>query len=103
MAQEATLDLLGDPTRRRILELLHRRPRAVGDLAAALPVSRPAVSKHLQLMKKAGLVAVDVAGTRHIYRVRPEGFAPVVAYWGRYWDDVLSAFKSRADGEGEER
>ena len=102
MQQDTTLDLLGDPTRRRILELLREQPRPVGDLASVLPVSRPAVSKHLRLMKEAGLVAADVAGTRHIYRVRPEAFAPVVAYWGRFWDDVLSAFKDHANREGEQ-
>jgi DNA-binding transcriptional ArsR family regulator len=102
MQHDTTLDLLGDATRRRILELLREQPRPVGDLAAVLPVSRPAVSKHLRLMKEAGLVTADVAGTRRIYRVRPEGFAPVVAYWDRFWDDVLSAFKSRADAEGEQ-
>ena len=101
MSRESTLDLLGDATRRRILDLLREQPRSVGAVAERLPVSRPAVSKHLRLLKDAGLVAVEVAGTRRIYRVEPEGFAPVVEYWGRFWDDVLAAFKEYAESEGE--
>ena len=95
------LDVLGDPTRRRILELLRERPRAVVDLAARLPVSRPAVSRHLRLLKEAGLVSDLAEGTRRIYRVRPEGFGPVIAYWDRFWSDALGAFQTFAEAEQE--
>jgi DNA-binding transcriptional ArsR family regulator len=91
------LDLLGDATRRRILEMLQERPRPVGALASQLPVSRPAVSKHLRVMKEAGLVADEVAGTRRIYRIRPEGFRPIAAYWDRFWTGALDSFNAHAE------
>lgn len=91
------LDLVGDPTRRRILEMLRARPRPVGELAAELPVSRPAVSKHLRLMLQAGLVEVHQNGTRRIYRTRPEGFAEIVRYWDAFWSGALSDFKDYAE------
>ena len=92
-----TLDVLGDPTRRRILELVRERPQPVIEIAERLPVSRPAVSRHLRLLKQAGLVDDRAEGTRRIYRIRPEGFAPVVAYWDRFWGDALTAFKTHAE------
>lgn len=91
------LDLVGDGTRRTILELLRERPRAVGEIADELPVSRPAVSKHLKLMLDAGLVEATQTGTRRIYRIRPAGFAEIVRYWERFWTDVLGAFKDHAE------
>lgn len=91
------LDLVGDPTRRRILELLRSRPRPVGELADELPVSRPAVSKHLRLMLDAGLVEARQLGTRRIYRTRPSGFAEIVRYWEAFWDEALDGFKRHAE------
>lgn len=91
------LDLVGDTTRRNILELLREMPRPVGDIAAALPVSRPAVSKHLRLMLEAGLVEVTQDGTRRFYRIRPEGFAEIVRYWDRFWTGALTEFKTYAE------
>ena len=92
--------MVGDSTRRQILELVRARPRAVGEIAAELPVSRPAVSKHLRLMREAGLVDVDQRGTRRIYRIRPDGFAEIVRYWDRFWSEALAEFKSYAERGG---
>ena len=94
------LDLVGDSTRREILELLRDSPQAVGDIAGRLPVSRPAVSKHLRLMLEAGLVDVEQQGTRRIYRIRPEGFAEIVRYWDRFWTGALEQFKAHAERGG---
>lgn len=95
------LDVLGDPTRRQILELLRDRPRPVGEVADELPVSRPAVSRHLRLLKEAGLVADEAEGTRRIYRLRPEGFEGVVAYWDQFWGQALAALKQHIEAGGE--
>jgi DNA-binding transcriptional ArsR family regulator/uncharacterized protein YndB with AHSA1/START domain len=92
------LDLLGDATRRRILELLRGNPSSVAAIAGALPVSRPAVSKHLRMLKEAGLVTDRAEGTRRIYRLRPEGFRSVVAYWDGFWDETLTRFKEHVEG-----
>ena len=91
------LDLVGDGTRRTILEMLRDEPRSVGEIAAELPVSRPAVSKHLRLMLEAGLVGVTQIGTRRIYRIRPEGFAEIVTYWDSFWSHALGQFKDYAE------
>jgi len=96
-ASDTVLDMMGDATRRQILELIRETPRAVGEIAALLPVSRPAVSKHLRLMREAGLVDVDVQGTRRIYRIRPQGFAAIVSYWDGFWSAALNEFKSYAE------
>ncbi len=93
----AQLDALGDPTRRAIFELLARAPAAVGEVAEALPVSRPAVSQHLKVLKEAGLVSVRRDGTRNIYAADPSGLALLRASVERYWRDALAAFKARAD------
>jgi DNA-binding transcriptional ArsR family regulator len=98
-------DAMGDPTRRQVLELLRDGERAVVELAAELPVSRPAVSQHLRVLKGAGLVTERREGTRHLYRVDPEGLAILRTYLERMWDDSLAAFKAAAehDGEGADR
>jgi DNA-binding transcriptional ArsR family regulator len=83
---------LGDPTRRAIVELLVDRPRAVGELAGELPVSRPAVSQHLKVLKDAGLVVDEPAGTRRIYRIDPDGLAPLRADLERFWGKALDAY-----------
>ena len=104
-ATARVFDAMGDPTRRQVLELLRDGERAVVDLAAALPVSRPAVSQHLRVLKEAGLVTERRDGTRHLYRVDPEGLAILRTYPERMWDDSLAAFKATAeqDGEGADR
>ena len=84
---------LGDPTRRAILGYLAERPRPVGELAGELPVSRPAVSQHLKILKEAGLVLDERAGTRRIYRLNPEGLATLRAQLDRYWTQALAYFK----------
>jgi DNA-binding transcriptional ArsR family regulator len=93
------MDALGDPTRRAVFERLRSGPRAVGEIAAELPVSRPAVSQHLRVLKGAGLVTERKQGTRHLYRVDPEGLAQVRAWVEGFWDDALAAFKEAAEAE----
>jgi len=84
---------LADPTRRTILELVIARPRAVGELAAQLPVTRPAVSQHLKLLKSAGLVLDHAEGTRRIYRVDRTGLAELRTQLDRFWNQALANFK----------
>ncbi|MFG3701379.1 ArsR/SmtB family transcription factor [Micromonospora sp. NPDC047620] len=91
------LGLLGDPTRRAIFELLARRPRSVGELAQQLPISRPAVSQHLRVLKDGGLVVDHAAGTRRIYHLNPDGLAAMRAYLDRVWDETLTAFQKAAE------
>jgi len=93
------LGLLGDPTRRAIFELLARRPSSVGELADQLPVSRPAVSQHLKLLKEGGLVVDRAEGTRLVYQLNPAGVAALRAYLDRVWDDALTAFQKLAEQE----
>ena len=97
--EAAVLDALGDPTRRAVLELLRRRERAVGDIAGRLPVSRPAVSQHLRVLKHAGLVRDRQDGTRRLYRVEPRGLEALRGYLERYWDQALAAFADAAERE----
>jgi DNA-binding transcriptional ArsR family regulator len=91
------LDALGDPTRRSIFERLGEGPRAVGELARELPVSRPAVSQHLKVLKEAGLVSGERHGTRRIYRVDTDGVAALRAYLDELWTRALDDFKSMAE------
>jgi DNA-binding transcriptional ArsR family regulator/uncharacterized protein YndB with AHSA1/START domain len=93
----SALDALGDATRRAIFESLRDGPRAVGELAATLPVSRPAVSQHLRVLREAGLVVGDQAGTRRLYRLAPDGLADVQAYLSTFWDVALAGFKVAAE------
>jgi DNA-binding transcriptional ArsR family regulator len=88
---------LGDPTRRAIFERLADRPRAVGELASELPVSRPAVSQHLKVLKDARLVADEQAGTRRIYRVDPDGLRALRGYLDHFWDQALAGFKTAVE------
>lgn len=94
---DAGFGLLGDPTRRAIFELLARRPRSVTELADELPVSRPAVSQHLRVLKEGGLVIDRAEGTRRVYRINPNGVAALRAYLDRIWDDALTAFQKAAE------
>ena len=84
---------LADPTRRLIFELVAARPRAVGEIARELPVSRPAVSQHLKLLKTARLVLDEAQGTRRIYRVDPVGLGELRAQLDRFWTQALANFK----------
>jgi DNA-binding transcriptional ArsR family regulator len=97
------LAALGDPTRRAIFERLAERPQAVGELARELPVSRPAVSQHLKVLKQAGLVVDRPAGNRRIYQLDPEGVGALRAYLDQHWNLSLRAFKAVVEGEGEAR
>lgn len=88
---------LGDPNRRRIVELLADRPRSVGELAEAMPISRPAVSRHLRLLKGAGLVVEAPAGARRIYRLHDEGVAAVESFLRDMWGEATSRFRLAAE------
>lgn len=101
-AYEATgLGLLGDPTRRAIFEVLARRPCSVSELAAQLPISRPAVSQHLRLLKDGGLVVSRPEGTRRVYQLNPDGVTALRAYLDRVWEDALTAFQKAAEAASE--
>jgi DNA-binding transcriptional ArsR family regulator len=93
------LDALGDPTRRQIFEALRAGPRSVGELASGLPVSRPAVSQHLRVLKDAGLVVDRRDGTRRLYRVDPAGLAGIRTYFDSFWDEALERFAAEARKE----
>jgi DNA-binding transcriptional ArsR family regulator len=90
---------LADPTRRRVFERLAKKSLSVGDLAAGLPVSRPAVSQHLKVLKEAGLVMDQPDGTRRVYRVDPRGIEAMKNYLDRFWDRALAAFKAAVEKE----
>jgi DNA-binding transcriptional ArsR family regulator len=93
---------LSDPTRREIFERVADRPRAVGELADELPVSRPAVSQHLKVLKDAGLVFDRPVGTRRIYQLDPDGVGALRAYLDHFWNRSLTAFKSVVEQKHEE-
>ena len=93
---------LGDPTRRAIVERLAERPRAVGELARELPISRPAVSQHLRVLKEARLVTERAEGTRRIYRVDPIGVGVLRADLERFWNRALAAYKAIVEQPNEE-
>lgn len=94
---------LGDPTRRAIFERLADRPRAVGELASELPVSRPAVSQHLKVLKDARLAVDRRAGTRRIYEVDPDGLGALRAYLDHFWDQALAGYKKAVEQHMKER
>jgi DNA-binding transcriptional ArsR family regulator len=93
---------LGDPTRRAIFERLADRPRAVGELAGGLPVSRPAVSQHLKVLKDAGLVFDRRVGNRRIYQLDPDGVGALRAQLDRFWNRALAAYKEAVEQRSEE-
>ena len=99
---EGGLAALGDPTRRAIFEHLAERPRAVGELARELPVSRPAVSQHLKVLKQAGLVVDWPAGARRIYQLDPVGVDALRAYLDHFWNQALAAYKTAVEQRPEE-
>jgi DNA-binding transcriptional ArsR family regulator len=96
------LTALGDPTRRAIFERLAERPRAVGEMARELPVSRPAVSQHLRVLKDAGLVIDRRAGNRRIYQLDPDGVAALRGYLDQFWNRAMTAFKAAVEQAEEE-
>ena len=91
------MDALGHQTRRAILALLQDTALAVGDIAERLPISRPAVSKHLRILENAGLVEYRSSGTRNIFRLRVQGFATARAYLASFWDEALANFQRVAE------
>ena len=93
----AAIGALGDPTRRAIFELVAEHPMSVGTIALEVPVTRPAVSQHLKVLKEAGLVIDHVNGTRRIYEIDPAGLDAIHAYFDRFWNHALSAFKRAAE------
>jgi DNA-binding transcriptional ArsR family regulator len=97
MAYGSALAVLADPTRRQVLERLRAGPRPVNAIAAGLPVSRPAVSQHLKVLKEAGLVEERSEGVRRIYSVRHEGLLELRVWLDSFWNDALDAFKLEAE------
>jgi DNA-binding transcriptional ArsR family regulator len=93
---------LGDPTRRAIFERLADRPRAVGELASELPVSRPAVSQHLKVLKEARLVVDQREGTRRVYRVDPDGLHALRGYLDHFWGQALAGYKTAVEQQMKE-
>jgi DNA-binding transcriptional ArsR family regulator len=91
------LDALGDATRRQVFELLRMGPRSVGELAAELPVSRPAVSQHLRVLEEAGLVTHRRDGTRHLYGLNGRGVAELRSWVDGFWDEALARIKEAAE------
>jgi DNA-binding transcriptional ArsR family regulator len=91
------MDALGDPTRRAIFERLAKGPTAVGEIARELPVSRPAVSQHLKVLKAAGLVTDRAEGTRRLYQLDPHGIGELRAYFDAFWMQALTAFKQAVE------
>jgi DNA-binding transcriptional ArsR family regulator len=97
----AQLDALGDGTRRAILaRLVKEGPLPVGELAREFPMTRPAISQHLRILKRANLVTDHAVGTRRLYAVNPEALASLRTYFERFWAEALAAFKQRVEAEG---
>jgi DNA-binding transcriptional ArsR family regulator len=99
MAYAKAMDALGDPTRREIMERLRIGPQPVGEIAAELPISRPAVSQHLRVLKEAGLVTERKDGTRRIYGVDPKAIGDLRAYFDSFWEQALAGFRAVAESE----
>jgi DNA-binding transcriptional ArsR family regulator len=103
MTYANALAALADPTRRRIFEKLRHGARPVGAIAQGLPVSRPAVSQHLKVLKEAGLVDERSQGTRHVYYIDPEGLGAIRRWLDGFWDDALEAFKAEVEKDQERK
>ena len=97
VAYDSTFLALADPTRRRVFEKLRTGPKSVGEIAHGLPVSRPAVSQHLRVLKEAGLVAVRAAGTRRVYAIDPHGLGALRQWLDQFWDAALQAFAEEVE------
>jgi DNA-binding transcriptional ArsR family regulator len=97
MAYKNAFAALADPTRRRVFERLRSGPKPVGAIARGLPVSRPAVSQHLKVLKEAGLVADRPEGTRRVYFIDPHGLGTLRKWLDQFWDDALAAFQAEIE------
>src|ERR1700679_1224750 len=102
MAYENALAALADPTRRRVFEELRSGPKPVGEIASVLPVSRPAVSQHLKVLKGAGLVREETQATRHVYSIDPQGLGAIRRWLDQFWDDALTAFAAEVERDASE-
>ena len=102
MTYGSALEALADPTRRAVLEQLRAGGRSVTEIAAQLPVSRPAVSQHLKILKDAGLVSDEARGTSRIYRIDPKGLGPVRRWLDQQWERSLANFRALAEQEDKE-
>lgn len=102
MSHQNALAALGDPTRRKVFERLARGPRSVGEIAAGLPVTRPAVSQHLKVLKEAGLVTDQADGTRRVYRLDPKGLGQIRAWFDQFWEVALQAFQAEVERDDPE-
>ena len=102
MANLPAFAALADPTRRALFERLAEGPRAVGDLAHGLPVSRPAVSQHLKVLKEAGLVTDRPDGARRVYQIDPQGLGQVRAWLDQFWDVALAAFAAEVERDDDD-
>jgi DNA-binding transcriptional ArsR family regulator len=102
MAYGNALAALADPTRRRVFERLKSGPKSVGRIAQGLPVSRPAVSQHLKVLKEAGLVQEEAKGTRRIYQIDPKGLGQLRGWLDQFWDHALEAFKAEVESKPKE-
>ena len=102
MAYQSALVALADPTRRSVFEQLLDGPQPVGRIARGMPVSRPAVSQHLKVLKEAGLVTDRAEGTRRVYCIDPHGLADVRRYLDQFWDQALTAFAAEAENNPKE-
>ena len=94
---ETALEALGEGTRRRIMELLREGPRTVGEIVREVPISQPAVSQHLKVLKRAGLVLDRPVGARRVYQLAPEGLADLQAYLQAFWSQALAGLKEAAE------
>ena len=99
---ERSFEALADPTRRRVLERLGAGPLPVGRIAAGLPVSRPAVSQHLKVLKDAGLVVDRAEGTRRVYQIDPEGLGAIRAWLDQFWTIAMEAFAAEVEKDEED-
>jgi DNA-binding transcriptional ArsR family regulator len=102
MTNEKAFAALADPTRREVFERLGAGPRSVGEIAEGLPVSRPAVSQHLKVLKEAGLVSDHPEGTRRVYQIDPQGLGQMRAWLDRFWDAALAAFQAEVERQSQD-
>jgi DNA-binding transcriptional ArsR family regulator len=103
MAYDRALAALADPTRRAVLERLRTGPRSVGTIARGMPVSRPAVSQHLKVLKEAGLVADRPEGNRRVYYIDPDGIGALHGWLDQFWDAALAAFQAEVEADASEK
>jgi DNA-binding transcriptional ArsR family regulator len=97
MTYQSALTALADPTRRHVFERLRGGPKSVGRIAHGMPVSRPAVSQHLKVLKQAGLVGDRAVGTRRVYYIDPKGLAAIRSWLDQFWEDALQSFKAEVE------